>query len=204
MQVNTIVVGPLQTNCYVLSDTHGNAALIDLGDDADRILQYVRMHNLNVKGIWLTHGHYDHINAVPALKAVLPCPVIACEAEKSLLADGRKNLSLPFGGRPLALEADVWHKEGDVFPFGDETVTVFHTPGHTAGSCCYAVGNLLFSGDTLFENSIGRTDFPTGDPMTMRLTLQRLLALEGEYTVLPGHGPATLLSVERRENPYIR
>lgn len=203
MQVNTLQVGALQTNCYILRAADGSAVIIDPGDDADRILQYIRAEDLSVKGIWLTHGHYDHIGAVTTLRAALTCPVILCGAEHALLADAQRNLSLAFTGRPLSLTADVLYAEGDTFDFAGETVTIVHTPGHTSGSCCYLIGNLLFSGDTLFEGSIGRTDFPTGDPTAMRLSLQKLAALEGDYTVLPGHGPATLLSTERKHNPYL-
>ncbi len=203
MQVNTLEVGALQTNCYILRAADGSAAIIDPGDDADRIVQYVRAEGLTVKGIWLTHGHYDHIGAVAALKKIFSCPIIACQTELPLLADAGQNLSLLFTGRSMSLTADVLYAEGDTFDFGGETVTVLHTPGHTSGSCCYLLGNLLFSGDTLFASSIGRTDFPTGDPTAMQLSLQRLAAFDGDYTILPGHGPATLLSVERKHNPYL-
>ncbi len=203
MQVNTIQVGALQTNCYILRTADGSAAIIDPGDDADRVLQYIRMEGLSVKGIWLTHGHYDHISAVNALKKALGCPVVACRAESGLLADAGQNLSLAFTGQPLSVNADVLYSDGDTFDFADETVLVLHTPGHTSGSCCYVIGDLLFSGDTLFQSSIGRTDFPTGDVTAMRLSLNRLAALDGDYTVLAGHGPATLLSTERKFNPYL-
>ena len=203
MQVNTLQVGPLQTNCYILSAEDATAVLIDPGDDADRILQYVRMQGLSVKGIWLTHGHYDHVNAVKALKTAFGCPIVACRAESVLLADAGLNLSLSFVGVPLDVTADVLYDDGDTFTFGGEMVTVLHTPGHTSGSCCYMVDQLLFTGDTLFCGSIGRTDFPTGDMQAIRLSLQRLASLKGEYTVLPGHGAATSLSAERRANPYL-
>lgn len=203
MQVNTIVVGPLQTNCYVLSTDERDAVIIDPGDDADRIIQHIRMHDLSVKGIWLTHGHFDHVQAVGELKRVFGCPVTACLSEKMLLEDANYNLSMPFSGLPVTVQADVWYTDNDTFSFGDETVRVLHTPGHTSGSCCYQVGNWLFSGDTLFYRSIGRTDFPTGDVPAMRASLARLADLDGEYTILSGHGPATTLSAERRENPYL-
>lgn len=203
MQVNTLEVGALQTNCHILRAADGSAAIIDPGDDADRILQYVRAEDLSVKGIWLTHGHFDHVNAVKALKTALDCPVIACQSEGMLLADATQNLSLVFTGQPVTLTADILCAEGDTFDFAGETVTVLHTPGHTSGSCCYLIGNLLFSGDTLFQSSIGRTDFPTGDSTAMCMSLQRLAALKEDYTVLPGHGPATLLSTERNHNPYL-
>lgn len=203
MQIDTLQVGALQTNCYVVRAADGSAALVDPGDDADRIIRHVRTADLTVKGIWLTHGHYDHIGAVNALKQVFDCPVTACRSERMLLQDARMNLSLLFIGRPLTVTADRLYDDGDTFEFGGETVEVLHTPGHTSGSCCYRIGDILLSGDTLFQNSIGRTDFPTGDVTAMMDSLRRLSALEGDCTVLSGHGPATLLSTERKYNPYL-
>lgn len=203
MQVNVLPVGMLQTNCYILSAADNTAVIVDPGDESERIERFVKSHDLTVKAIWLTHGHFDHIEAVLPLKEVFSCPVIACNAEQSLLADPMLNLSGHFTDKKISLAADVYYEDNDTFTFGGETVTVLHTPGHTVGSCCYLLGSLLFSGDTLFSCSIGRTDFPTGDMVVMQASLDRLAALEGDFTVYSGHGPITTLETERQQNPYM-
>ncbi len=203
MQVNVLPVGMLQTNCYILSAADNTAVIVDPGDEAQRIIRFVKGRNLSVKAIWLTHGHFDHVEAVLPLKEAFSCPVIACKAEQELLFDPMLNLSGHFNGRRVSLTADVYYVDGDTFSFDEQTVTVLHTPGHTSGSCCYLVGNMLFSGDTLFQCSIGRTDFPTGDVGAMQMSLARLAALEGNPVVYAGHGPATTLQAERQQNPYM-
>ncbi len=203
MQVNALSVGELQTNCYVLRSNDGDAVIIDPGADAAYIAKYIETQNLSVKAIWLTHGHYDHIAAVEVLKQQFNCPVVACRVEQDLLNDPRKNLSLLFTGKPITVVADFVYDDLDTFAFAGETVQVLHTPGHTAGSCCYLIGEYLFSGDTLFAGSMGRVDFPTGNPSIMQTSLRRLANLDGDHIVLSGHGCATSLETERRQNPYL-
>ncbi len=203
MQVNTISVGALHTNCYILRDSENHAVIVDPGDDADRILRFVRAEDLKVQAIWLTHGHFDHIGAADMLRRTLECPVAVYADEVPLLADPQMNLSAVLGGIPMTLTADITYKNGETFTFGGETVRVLHTPGHTGGSCCYLVGDLLFAGDTLFAGSVGRTDFPTSDMAALFRSLQKLAELPGDYTVLAGHGPATTLQTERMQNPYM-
>lgn len=204
MPITTIPVGDLQTNCYIFYTENGDAAIIDPGDEALRLEQYLRMQKLSVKAIWLTHGHLDHIGAAASLRETFGCPIAACVHEKALLCDPVQNLSLAFTGRQLSLMPDILYADGDTFSFGERTVTVLHTPGHTGGSCCYLTDTVLFSGDTLFLQSAGRTDFPTGDPTALRLSLERLTALPDDLAVLPGHGPATRLADEKSRNPYMR
>lgn len=203
MQVQVIPVGMLQTNCYILSAADGASVIIDPGDEAERIISVIKRDSLAVKAIWLTHGHFDHVEAVATLKETFSCPVVACKAEDLLLGDPFLNLSGHFTDHVVSLKADLLYNDNEMFVFGGETVTVLHTPGHTSGSCCYLVGNLLFSGDTLFQSSIGRTDFPTSDMSAMQESLARLAMLDGNPTVLPGHGPATDLDTERQQNPYM-
>ena len=190
MQITTLPLGRMQANCYIVQAGDGTAAVVDPGDEAARLLQHLQSTGLRVTAVWLTHGHFDHIGAADALRAVL--------------ADPQKNLSSAFSPVPLTLTADTLLADGDTFAFGGETVGVLHTPGHTSGSCCYKLGKWLFTGDTLFDGSIGRTDFPTGDPKALSLSLERLAAIPDDLCVLPGHGAATTLAVQRAVNPYMR
>jgi hydroxyacylglutathione hydrolase len=204
MQITTLPLGRMQANCYIVQAGDGTAAVVDPGDEAARLLQHLQSTGLRVTAVWLTHGHFDHIGAADALRAVFSCPIVALAAEAALLADPQKNLSSAFSPVPLTLTADTLLADGDTFAFGGETVGVLHTPGHTSGSCCYKLGKWLFTGDTLFDGSIGRTDFPTGDPKALSLSLERLAAIPDDLCVLPGHGAATTLAVQRAVNPYMR
>lgn len=204
MQITTLPLGRMQANCYIVQAGDGTAAVVDPGDEAARLLQHLQSTRLRVTAVWLTHGHFDHIGAADALRAAFSCPIVALAAEAALLADPQKNLSSAFSPVPLTLTADTLLADGDTFAFGGETVGVLHTPGHTSGSCCYKLGKWLFTGDTLFDGSIGRTDFPTGDPTALSLSLERLAAIPDDLCVLPGHGAATTLAVQRAVNPYMR
>lgn len=204
MQITTLPLGRMQANCYIVQAGDGTAAVVDPGDEAARLLQHLQSTGLRVTAVWLTHGHFDHIGAADALRAAFSCPIVALAAEAALLADPQKNLSSAFSSVPLTLTADTLLADGGTFAFGGETVGVLHTPGHTSGSCCYKLGKWLFTGDTLFDGSIGRTDFPTGDPTALSLSLERLAAIPDDLCVLPGHGAATTLAVQRAVNPYMR
>lgn len=204
MQLLTLSVGPLQTNCYIIYAENGNAVVVDPGDQGETILQVLKERDLTVKQIWLTHGHFDHIGGVSALKQVFDCTVLAHCTEKSLLCDPSLNLSGVFGQFPITVNSDIQLQDGETFCIEGETVKVLHTPGHTTGSCCFLINSWLFAGDTLFAGSCGRVDFPTGDATQMMDSLKRLSLLEGEYTVFPGHGEATFLTIERERNPYMK
>ena len=201
MKIVTLPVGELGTNCYIATDENGTAAIIDPGADAHAILRVLQDEGVRIGGILLTHAHFDHIGAVNTLAEDVS--VFCHRLDVPALQDGRLNLSALFG-RPLAPIADaVCVEDGDTIAIGELTFTVLHTPGHTVGSCCYRLGDVLFAGDTLFRDSIGRTDFPGGDFAVMRQSLARLAALDGELTVYPGHGEMTTIARERQYNPYI-
>ena len=200
MHYTQLVVGPLQTNCYVVYDGDGNCVVIDPGAQATDILKTIKTGTI-VKVVLLTHVHFDHIGAVRAICEKTNAPLFVHEGDERALSDSRRNLAALFiQGEDLQLTADRLLKDGEEVMAGNMTFEVLHTPGHTPGSCCYLCGNLLFTGDTLFADGAGRTDFPGGDSRALRASLERLAALDGDYTVLPGHGPATTLLWERQHN----
>ncbi len=199
MKWTSLPLGPIQTNCYLVWDeTARKGAVIDPGDEPDRLLEAIRKTGMEPSAVLLTHGHHDHTGAVKALKAAYPrIPVY--------LHDG----DLPYGKDPHAFMPDVEERtasygEGDVISVGDLSFEVLHTPGHTPGGVTLKLGNILFTGDTLFAGSMGRTDFPGGNEGEIFRSLRRLAELPGDYTVCPGHERTTTLERERKGNHYMR
>ncbi len=199
MKIHVLPVGELGTNCYILADEASKlCAVIDPGDEAERILAQVREQGLQVKYILLTHGHYDHTTAVPELHAALPEAEIYIHQADSHGAGGRLF--------PLASQVDelLLYDEGDTLPLGGLTIQVMNTPGHSLGSVVLRVDDVLFTGDTLFAGSCGRTDLRGGSPDQMLASLKRLGQLEGDFRVLPGHDVASTLERERQTNYYVK
>ncbi|MCI8423523.1 MAG: MBL fold metallo-hydrolase [Lawsonibacter sp.] len=199
MKISVMQVGPIQTNCYILEDeTTKKAAVIDPGEEAGRILAAVQEQGLQVEYILLTHGHYDHTTAVPELHQALPQADIYIHQSD---ANGAGNTLFPLAGQVDGLKL---YGEGDTLPLGALTVEVLETPGHSKGSVTLKVGDALFTGDTLFAGDCGRTDLAGGSYEEILNSLGRLGRLEGNFHVLPGHGPTSDLDRERRRNPYLR
>ena len=201
-----LALGMLGTNCYLLFDEQTRElVIIDPAAEADRITEVIDPAGYKPAAILLTHGHHDHIGAVSALRDKYRIPVMAAEQEREVLEDPAVNLSLDFGDR-VSLSADVWLSDHEtISPAGFE-IRVLLTPGHTKGSACYYLPEqqLLFSGDTLFEGSVGRTDFPTGSmSVLVRSVKEQLMPLPDEVQVFPGHGPSTTIGWERRYNPFL-
>ena len=178
MTIRCLPLGALQANCYLLSDEEGATAVIDPGDEAGTILETVRAGELAVEAILLTHAHFDHILAADELRRETGAPVYVYETDAPALADPRRSLTVLAKGGAGPLRADHLLKDGEELRVGRLAVSVLHTPGHTPGSCCFLCGDALFSGDTLFAGSIGRTDFPGGDDQAMAASLRMLAALE--------------------------
>lgn len=205
IRIKTLVVGMVGTNCYLVYDNETkNAAVVDPGDSADKIANMAVSLGLKPEAILLTHGHFDHIMAAKALKEAWNVPIYACEKEIPVLSDGRKSLVEGYYREPYVITPDVTVKEGDTFTVAGFIWKVFETPGHTIGSCCYYIEkeDVLFSGDTLFSGSYGRTDLPTGSTRQIAESVRRLLSMLPDDTmVYPGHMDATTIGFEKKYNP---
>ena len=192
-------VGQLGTNCFLLIDEETScAALIDPGDNATQLAELVRGNGVTLTHILLTHGHYDHTTAAPALAKEFPEAKVYIH---ELDADGTGIQERPMRG---AVENLHFYADGDMVKVGNLPLNVLHTPGHTPGSVVLTVEDVMFSGDTLFAGSCGRVDFPGGDAQAMLRSLKRLYQLEGDYTVLPGHMEGSTLQRERASNMYMK
>lgn len=207
MIVEKLELGPLGANTYVITDeASGDVAVVDCGGCTAELLK--KFEGRELKYILLTHGHADHILGAFDLKKAHPeASVVIHRADAICLTDKRHSLVediLP--GAQKDLTADILVDEGDELPFGNDKIEVMHTPGHTGGSVCYLAENerKLFTGDTLFCLTTGRTDLFGGDEEAMYTSIKRLYEMEGEYEVYPGHNRATTLDYERRRNRYMR
>lgn len=200
------VVGPVQTNCYFAYNTDTSECIIvDPGDDRTDIIDYLEKKKLAPVAILLTHGHFDHIGAVADLKNKYKLKVYAAEAERETLKEPDINLSSQLMGGRMSIEADEWLEDGQEFELIGEKIRCLLTPGHTEGGMCFYFVNsgMLFSGDTLFQQSVGRTDFPGGSMSTLIHSIRSKLFVLPDYVrVYPGHGMMTSIKDEKMLNPF--
>ena len=195
LNIECLPLGAYQTNCYLAwGEDSDTCVVIDPGYAPETILAEARLLGKTVAAILLTHWHFDHVGGVRAIANITGCDVYLHE----------KELSQPEEMTAGPLFYTETYAEGDILKLAHLSVRVLHTPGHTPGSVCLVVEDTLFSGDTLFMDSIGRTDFPGGSFPQMRKSLQRLSAMDTDYKVLPGHGEATTLFQEKQYNPYLQ
>ncbi|MBE5040020.1 MBL fold metallo-hydrolase [Ructibacterium gallinarum] len=206
MNFHKLTLGELGTNCYILADEKtGKAVLIDAPDETETILGLLAEHEYTLDRIILTHGHFDHILALPELKEALSVPVWIHENGQQFLNDGIYNLCHYVGREWSPISADGYLKDGDQITVGEIRLKILHTPGHTSDCICLLGDDFLLSGDTLFWRSVGRVDHPTGDlKQEIDSIQQKIMPLSDEIRVYPGHGPATVIGDERKENPYLR
>ena len=209
MLLKTIAVGPIQANCSVLADEpSGRAIVVDCGGDVDRVARLLEQHHLSVVAILLTHGHIDHINGVPELKELTGAPVYLHRADEPMyLALAKQGVFFGLSAaEPPPLDGYVEHQQTLRFE-GVGDVHVIHTPGHTPGGVCYRVArspDIVFTGDTVFEGSIGRTDLWGGSYETLIASIREgLLTLPDDTILVTGHGPRTTVGRERRHNPFL-
>jgi len=202
--IESLPVGPLQTNCYLLGDEATRAcAIIDPGDEPETIARAIARRDLRPALILLTHAHFDHIGAVGALRERYGARVGISEIEAPFLADARLSGAELFGFSFEPSRADFTIAEGDQLRVGELTLTALETPGHSPGGLSYLGGTFVFVGDVLFRDGIGRYDLPGASSLVLARSLERLLALNGDTTVYPGHGPATTITREARMNPHL-
>lgn len=201
--VETIAGGMMPTNCFLLTDSDtGHCAVIDPGFWDSRL--EMALEGKHIAAILLTHGHFDHILGAAAVQKKTGAPVWMLRQEEAFLTDPQLNLSGMMGLSIAPFSAARLLEDGEEIAVGAGRLQVLHTPGHTAGSCCYLGEEVLFTGDTLMAGSAGRTDFPTGNWGELSRSLHRLAEIPGDRKVYSGHGPSTTLQKERMGNPYMR
>lgn len=206
LEVQQMVLGPVYTNCYFLKNKeNGETLIIDPADSPNRIFQKVEEMGAKPAAILLTHGHFDHIMAVQAVKAEYQIPVYACRQEEEMLREPSVNMTDRMR-KPCSVRPDVFLDDLQVFDAAGFSIQMIHTPGHTKGSCCYYLKDeaVLFSGDTVFYGSVGRTDFPGGSTAQIVQSLHKLVdSLPEETEVFPGHDVSTSIGYEKRYNPFV-
>jgi len=212
MRINHYVVSMVQTNCYIVINVETRECfIIDPGASGKQLAEKIRQDNLTPVAVLLTHGHFDHAGGAKPLAEEFGIKIYAHEAEADTLHDPQKNVSWMVGTKET-YDADVFLKDEEVINLAGFEVKVLHTPGHTEGGCCYYIAEegVVFSGDTLFAQSVGRTDFPGGSMSQIVRSIQKKLMilnepgnLENDIMVYPGHNDPTTIETERMENPYL-
>ncbi|RQD76722.1 MAG: MBL fold metallo-hydrolase [Candidatus Syntrophonatronum acetioxidans] len=206
MLIKKLEVGNLMSNCYIIGcqDT-SEAVVIDPGAEPDTILAVLEENNLKLKYIINTHGHVDHMGANEPLQKATSADILIHEEDAQLFHNPQENLSMFVGGEVLLSPPQRLLKEGDTITFGNITLKVIHTPGHTRGGISLYTDQVVFTGDTLFAGSIGRTDLPGGDyKEIIRSIKEKILPLGDETNVCPGHGPVSSVAKEKKTNPFLR
>ena len=207
MKIDTFVIGPVGTNCDIVrNDDTDECFVTDPAACPLELVGHIRREGLNVKAVLLTHGHFDHIMGLDDFLKEFPVPVYAFSEEKPLLESAELNSSLGMFGRPYTFSGAEYVSDGQILHIAGFEIRVIHTPGHTAGGCCYYIPaeNVLISGDTLFRASVGRTDLPTGSMGDLvRSVREKLFVLPEETKVYPGHMEETTIGYEKKYNPFV-
>jgi hydroxyacylglutathione hydrolase len=206
MKIETIAVGPVGTNCYVVTNDAAEAIIIDPGDEAGRIASFIESSGLSVAAYLLTHGHTDHVAGLAPLHRAFPAPIAIHGLDLEWTFTDMNQLPpwCPVPEEPAEIERVF--SDGDEFTDAGLRYAVIHTPGHTPGSVCFhfADNNILFTGDTLFAGSVGRTDLPGGNSRTLTGSLSKIAAFRDSTVLYPGHGPATGLATEKSTNFFLQ
>lgn len=204
MKIKKFEVGPLFVNCYIIYDERTKeAVVIDPGDEPDLILDFIKEENLNLKYILCTHGHFDHIGSVKELKDETGAKVVLHEKDIEIYRNSPQ-IAMQFFGIEIEPqpEPDILIKNGEILNTGNVQLTVIHTSGHSPGSVCLYTDGYIFTGDTLFAGSVGRTDIIGGSMNELLNSLKKIASLPDETIVFPGHGPKTKIGIEKKTNPF--
>lgn len=205
LYIERFIVSIMQTNCYFVTDkATGLSAVIDPGAYTPGLTQKIEEAGEKLRYVLLTHGHFDHIGKADEIRKQTGAKIVICADEKEFLRSNDLNLSImvtPSGFDPF--DADILLDENGIVQLGETQFRLIKTPGHTKGGACYIADNVIFTGDTLMKETIGRTDFPTGSYKEMIESLKKLAALAGDYIVYPGHDDKTTLQHERENNVYM-
>jgi len=206
MYLETLIVGDLGTNCYIVATEHGSEAIIiDPGDDAGIVMDTVAAKELDVKYIILTHGHWDHFGALKDIASETGAKVAIHKLDVQALKEPNLSLAAWLGEKQEEIKPDLELEEGQIIKFGELEAKVLHTPGHSAGSISLLIADSLFTGDLLFYGSIGRTDFIGGSYESLiKSVREKVFTLPDHVRVYPGHGPATTVGNERKNNPFFQ
>lgn len=205
MFLETIVVGDLDTNCYVIASEHASEAMIiDPGGDAGLILDVIAANNLDVKCIILTHAHWDHFGAAREISEKTGAKIAIHTIDKDALNNPKVSLSFLLGEQEQRITPDLELADKQIIKIGDLQAEIIHTPGHTSGSISVRIADKIFTGDLLFYRSIGRTDFPSGSfEDLIKSVKERILLYPDHVKIYPGHGPSTTVGDERKHNPFL-
>lgn len=205
IKIKTYPVTMIETNCcYIVDEATGEAAVADPGGRSEELIKQIKKDGGKLRYVLLTHGHYDHICYAAQLAKQFSAQIVTGRANSEFLKNGELNRTSAHNIPFEPFEADILLDDGDTFMLGETEFTYLSTPGHTSGCGVFLADGVMFAGDTLFCGSCGRTDLPTGDDVQIMNSLKKLKELDGDYTVIPGHGPLTTLERERRFNPYMR
>ncbi len=206
MKVARINAYEFGSNCWLVFDEKsGEGVIIDPSPEIDKIREALASREIRLKYVFLTHGHFDHMTSVDTVRDLTGAPLCIHIDDAECLVNSNLNAYRKFmAGDLIFRPADILLKEGDKISFGDLEVTLMHTPGHSEGSVCYFIGDAMFSGDTLFDGGIGRSDLVGSDTLKLINSLKRIAAIECDYTLYTGHGSVTTLSKQKKFNVYLK
>ncbi len=206
MIIERLPLGVYAANCYiVMCEDTKEAMIVDLGGEPEEVIKKSKELGFNINCIVLTHAHGDHIAGIPGLLDEIKCPIYVHEKDEEMLLDPKLNLSATMSVDRISIKPDKLLKDGDVLEIGNLEISVIHTPGHTMGGISLKVENYILTGDTLFKGSIGRTDLYGGSFDTIIDSINnKLLIYDNNTIILPGHGPATTIEIEKKTNPFVR